>query len=239
MGANRSSGPTLDVAWPTLGLSLPTLGASLPTVGTSGPTLGTFGPRLGPTGPPGDSSGSTLGPTGLTLCVLCILGVLGANGCGYALAGRGSFLPPHIRTIGVPTFTNRTTVFNLETLLTQKVRSEFIGRGKYQILPENTGVDAVLTGEVTAASLTPASFNAQQLATRYALTMTARIELRDVRENKVLWENPSLMFRQEYEATSGTAISDAVTFFQQDVTALERISSEFARTIVSAILEAF
>jgi len=30
-----------------------------------------------------------------------------------------------------------------------------------------------------------------------------------------------------------------VTFFQQDVTALERISSEFARTIVSAILEAF
>ncbi len=25
-----------------------------------------------------------------------------------------------------------------------------------------------------------------------------------MRENKVLWENPSLMFRQEYEATSGT-----------------------------------
>jgi hypothetical protein len=179
------------------------------------------------------------GPTLCVLCLLCVLGVESATGCGYALAGRGSFLPPHIRTIGVPTFTNRTTVFNLETLLTQKVRSEFIGRGKYQILPENTGVDAVLTGEVTSASLTPASFNAQQLATRYALTMTARIELRDVRENKVLWENPGLMFRQEYEATSGTTVSDAVTFFQQDVTALERISSEFARTIVSAILEAF
>ena len=70
-------------------------------------------------------------------------------GCGYALAGRGSFLPAYIQTIGVPTFANRTTVFNLETLLTQKVRAEFIGRGKYQILPEDTGVDAVLTGEVT------------------------------------------------------------------------------------------
>ena len=206
----------------------------MPTGGSRGPTLGLSGLTLGTLRP-------TLGPSGLTLCVLCILCVLGAGSasCGYALAGRGSFLPPHIRTIGVPTFTNRTTVFNLETLLTQKVRSEFIGRGKYQILPENTGVDAVLTGEVTAASLSPASFNAQQLATRYALTMTARIELRDVRENKVLWENPSLMFRQEYEATSGTTIADAGTFFQQDVTALERISSEFARTIVSAILEAF
>ena len=160
-------------------------------------------------------------------------------GCGYALAGRGSFLPPYIRTIGVPTFVNRTTVFNLETLLTQKVRSEFIGRGKYRIIPETTGVDAVLAGEVTAVSITPASFSAEQLATRYALTMTARIELRDMRENKVLWENPGVFFRQEYEATSGTNLSDPVAFFQQDVTALERMSSEFARTIVSAILEAF
>jgi uncharacterized protein affecting Mg2+/Co2+ transport len=148
-------------------------------------------------------------------------------------------LPPYIRTIGIPTFTNRTTVFNLETLLTQKVRSEFIGRGRYQILPETTGVDAILVGEVTTVSLAPSSFTAQQLATRYALTMTARIELRDVRENKVLWENPGLLFRQEYEATSGTAINDPVAFFQQDVTALERMASEFARTIVSAILEAF
>jgi Lipopolysaccharide-assembly len=180
-------------------------------------------------------------PSGPALCVLCILCVLCVLcvACGYALAGRGSFLPPYIRTIGVPTFVNRTTVFNLETLLTQKVRSEFIGRGKYQILPENAGVDAVLTGEVTTVSIAPSSFSAEQLATRYALTMTARIELRDLRDDKVLWENPSLLFRQEYEATSGTGIADPVAFFQQDLTALERISSEFARTIVSAILEAF
>jgi hypothetical protein len=120
-----------------------------------------------------------------TLCVLCLLCVLcaaGSAGCGYALAGRGSFLPAYIQRIGVPTFVNRTTVFNLETLLTQKVRAEFIGRGKYQILPETTGVDALLTGEVTSVSLTPASFTTQQLASRYALTMTARIELRDIRE---------------------------------------------------------
>jgi Lipopolysaccharide-assembly len=189
-----------------------------------------------------DTKDTKVKPCVFFLCVVGILAVLGAAGsagCGYALAGRGSFLPPYIHTIGVPTFVNRTTVFNLETLLTQKVRSEFIGRGKYQILPETGGVDALLTGEVTSVSLAPASFSAEQLATRYALTMTARIELRDVRENKVLWENPSLLFRQEYEATSGTAIADAVAFFQQDVTALERMASEFARNIVSAILEAF
>jgi hypothetical protein len=175
--------------------------------------------------------------------LLRVLGVLSGgalvSSCGYALAGRGSFLPAYIQRIGIPIFVNRTTIFNLETMLTEKVRAEFIGRGKYQILPESTGVDALLTGEVTSVSLVPASFTTEQLASRYALTMTARIELRDVKENKILWENPSLMFRQEYEATSGTGAADPAAFFQQNTNALERMSTEFARTIVSAILEAF
>jgi len=173
------------------------------------------------------------------LCGLCILCALVLPSCGYSLAGHGAFLPAYIKTIGVPIFINRTVVFNLETMLTQKVRSEFIGRGKYQILPEATGVDALLTGEITAVNLQPASLNPQLLASRYAITMTAKIELRDVREKKVLWENPSVIFRQEYDATSGRGVLDPAAFFQQDTNALERISTEFARTIVSAILEAF
>jgi hypothetical protein len=176
---------------------------------------------------------------GFVLSVLSVLSGGALTGCGYALAGRGSFLPAYIRTIGVPTFANRTVVFNIETMLTQKVRSEFIGRGKFQILPDASGVDALLTGEVTAVNIQPASFNPQQLASRYAITMTARIELRDIRENKILWENPSVMFRQEYDATGGRSVIDPAAFFQQDTNALERMSTEFARTIVSAILEAF
>src|SRR5262249_58174522 len=114
-----------------------------------------------------------------------------------------------------------------------------IGGGRTQILPKTTGVDAVRMGEVASVQIQPASFTPQQLASRYAITMTARIELRDLRENKVLWENPAVMFRQEYEATSGRTAADPAAFFQADATALERIATEFARTIVSAILEAF
>ena len=184
-------------------------------------------------------------PQGMSRRTKILLGVLGvlcgesAIGCGYALAGRGSFLPSYIQTIGVPNFTNRTTVFNLETQLTQKVRAEFIGRGKYRILPESTGVDALLTGEVLSATPAPASFTTQQIASRYIITVIARVELRDLRENRVLWENPSLVFRQEYEAQSGTNALDPSAFFEQDRDALDRMSTEFARTIVSAILEAF
>ena len=171
------------------------------------------------------------------LCVLCFL--CAAPGCGYALAGRGSFLPDYIKTIGIPTFLNRTTVFNLETMLTEKVRAEFIGRGRYQTLPESTGVDALLTGEVANVAIVPSSYNTQQLATRYSIIMTARIELKDMRTNKVLWENAGVTFREEYDATGGTSVLDPAAFFQQDTTAMERMSTAFARTIVSSILEAF
>ena len=178
---------------------------------------------------------------GVLLCLLCAAAGIMGSGCGYALAGKGDFLPEYIMTVGVPAFANRTTVFNLETLLTQKVRSEFIGRGKYRILPEATGVDALLVGDVLSATLAPVSFTTQQLASRYALTVSVRIELRDVRENKILWENPSLVFRQEYEPlTGGTGNpQDVSAFFGQNTNALERMSADLARTIVSSILEAF
>jgi hypothetical protein len=162
------------------------------------------------------------------------------QGCGYSLAGRGSFLPDYIRTIGIPAFANRTPLFNLETIMTEKVRSEFISRGKYHIVPETQNVDAVLTGQVTGVNITPLAFTTQQIASRYTVTMSASVELRDVRESRVLWENPTLVFRQDWDNQTGTQQQlDPAAFFGQDQNALDRITSEFARSIVSAILEAF
>ena len=178
------------------------------------------------------------------LSVLCVLsgGVLGSSSCGYALAGRGSALPASIKTMGIPLFTNRTTVFNLETTLTTKVRSEFAGRGKFDISPEGNNVDALLTGEITTVLIQPSSINANQLASRYAITMVAKVELKDLKSNMILWDNPSLVFRQEYDATGSQTPQGAVdpsAYFGQDTNALDRLSTDFAKSIVSAILEAF
>lgn len=176
---------------------------------------------------------------GRRAAIALVLVALGTGGCGYSLAGRGSFLPAEIKRIGVPEFANRTTVFNLESQLTQKVRAEFIGRGRYEVVPESTGVDALLTGEVSGVSIIPESFTTQNLATRYSISITARVELRDVRTNMVLWENASLIFRQPYDAPSIGDPNNPAAFLGQDMNALDRLSTDFARTIVSAILEAF
>jgi hypothetical protein len=175
----------------------------------------------------------------LARAVALFVGVFALSGCGYSLAGRGSFLPDSIKVIGVPTFGNRTTLFNLETQMTEKVRAELIGRGKYKIVPDSENVDAVLTGEITGVSITPLTFTGTQLASRYNITMSARVELRDLHENKVLWENQGLVFRQEYDAQSGQNALDPAAFFGQDQNALDRMTTEFARSIVSALLEAF
>ena len=160
------------------------------------------------------------------------------SGCGYSLAGRGSALPTHIKNIGIPLFTNATSVFDVEQTMTQKVRLEFIGRGRYKVTPDDTGADAVLKGEITGISIRPTAFTDEQQASRYEITVTVKVEFRDVVNDKVLYENPAQTFKEEYEVTTGQSASDA-SFLGQNSNALERLATDFAKTVVTAVLEAF
>lgn len=172
------------------------------------------------------------------LCLAAALAItMALPGCGYSLSGRGSFLPAYIRVIGVPMFVNSTPVFDVEKRITQGVISEFIGRGKYKVEPTATGVDGLLTGEISSITLAPAAFTTERQASRYVLTLTARIEFKDMKANKVLWSNPVMQFREEFDVAADAG--DPAAFFGQDTNALERVATEFARTVVSAILESF
>jgi hypothetical protein len=162
-----------------------------------------------------------------------------AVGCGYSLAGRGSFLPATIRVIGVPEFANQTTYVEVERRFTERVRSEFIGRGRYQVLAQESGADAVLRGTITGLSIVPANFNDNQQATRYIIIVNTKIEFVDLKANKTLWENPSMVFREEYDLPPDTQAGNPSAFFGQGSNALERVANDFARTVVSSILEAF
>jgi lipopolysaccharide assembly LptE-like protein len=172
------------------------------------------------------------------LLSIALLAAVGSSSCGYSLAGRGSFLPAYIRVIGVPLFQNQTAVYDVERQITEKVRAEFRGRGKYRVELAEAGSDAVLSGEITSITLAPAAFNENQQASRYVLTLIAKVEFKDLKANKVLWANPAWPFREEYEITSSATL-DPNAFLSQDANALERLASEFARSVVSAILEAF
>ena len=175
----------------------------------------------------------------LAASVLLALACL-SSGCGYALAGRGSFLPASIRVVGIPPLENRTTFFQVEQILTEKIRTEFIGRGKYSVVSTPAGANAVLSGAITGITVTPVGFTEQQLASRYLFTLTMRVQFLDTATNQILWSNETLTFREEYDLQTRSNVAlEGAAFLDQERTSFERISTDVARTVVTAILEAF
>jgi hypothetical protein len=165
---------------------------------------------------------------------------LAAGACGYALAGRGSFLPDHIRSIAIPLFANRTPFLAVELMFTERVRVEFQSRGNYSVQPNEPGADGVVRGEIMAIGAAPVGFSDQQLATRYRFTVTVSVKFDDLTQNKTLWENPALSFSDEYDLASRNSVGlDTAAFLEQERAAIDRLSTDFARSVVSAILEAF
>ena len=176
---------------------------------------------------------------GIALSILLFLGIA-SSGCGYALSGRGTFLPDYINVVGIPQLANNSTFFLVEQTLTEKIRTAFIGRGRYSVIPAPEGADAVVTGAVTSISVQPVGFTDQQLASRYLFTLTMRVEFTDARTSEVLWSNAALTFREEYELTtrSDQALEGA-TFLSQERSSFDRIADDVASTVVTAIVEAF
>ena len=82
-----------------------------------------------------DSAVPRLRPRAL-LALLC----LSAGAAMRSPAGARA-LPSHIRSIGVPRFINATPMFDLEQALTARVRLEFIGRGRYKVVPDELEPD--------------------------------------------------------------------------------------------------
>lgn len=165
---------------------------------------------------------------------------VGSGACGYSLAGRGSFLPAYIQTIAIPLFLNRTPYFTAEIMFTEKVRVEFQSRGRYTVQPAEPGADGIVRGEITGISASPVGFTDAQLATRYRFTVMVGVKFDDLQQKKTLWENPALSFSDEYELTSRTSVGlTGEAFLEQERVAIERLSTDFARSVVSAILEAF
>lgn len=173
--------------------------------------------------------------------LLALLTAAGASSaCGYSLAGRGSFLPDYIRVIAIPTFLNRTPYVTVEQVFTEKVRVEFQSRGRYRITPNEEGADGVVRGDILGITLAPVAFTAGQLASRYRFTVSVSVKFDDLQQKKTLWENPALSFSDEYELANGGSINTVgEAFLDQERVAIDRMSTDFARSVVQAILEAF
>jgi outer membrane lipopolysaccharide assembly protein LptE/RlpB len=156
------------------------------------------------------------------------------SGCGYNLAGRGAFLPEHIKVLGIPPFDSAVPRATVSEKLTDAVTREFVSRGRYKVVPGTSGADALLTGNVTGFITTPIAFDADGRATRAVLTVTAGVTLRDLRADQVVYENPAFQFRSELELGE-----DTTDYYDPEAEAIDEIARNFARSLVATMLEGF
>ena len=157
------------------------------------------------------------------------------SGCGYHTAGHSGALPQTVCTIAIPGFLSQTQTFRIEQIMTDAVVREFNTRTRFHVIHDaNADADAVLKGTVLSASTTPLAYDSQTGRVASALvTVSMQVSLTD-RDGKVLFQNPSYLFHEQYELSR-----DLPSFFQEDSPAVDRLSRDFARTLVSNILEAY
>jgi hypothetical protein len=164
--------------------------------------------------------------------------LIGLTGCGYALVGKGITTDPSIKRIGVPLFKDRTGKPGLDQKITLRVIEELLKRGRFTVVQDATGVDAVVEGEILSYTTIPIGFStpesSQTQATRYAINVTARVVYHKVGQKDPIWQNEGFSFRDEYDMGV-----DPGSFFDREEQTVDRIAQSFGRNLVATMLEAF
>jgi outer membrane lipopolysaccharide assembly protein LptE/RlpB len=155
--------------------------------------------------------------------------------CGYHTAGHAITLPTDIRTIAVPAFANNTETYKIDQTLTAAVVRELVTRTHYHVVNQaSDAADATLRGAVLSTYSAPLTYDSQTgRVASVLITVNLKVVLTD-RRGKVLFQNPAYVFREQYEVSR-----ELSSFFEEDSPALQRLSRDFARTLVSNILEGF
>jgi hypothetical protein len=167
-----------------------------------------------------------------------VLGALALTACGYALVGRGTATDPTVKKIGVPLFRDATGKPGLDQRITRKVIEELLKRAHYDVVQDRVGVDAIVDGEILRFDATPVAFSdaggSRTQASRYAITLTARVRYFKPGQDEPIWANESFTFRDEYDVSG-----DPTAFTDMSDQAVDRLTTSFARSLVAAMLEAF
>ena len=159
----------------------------------------------------------------------------GLTSCGYHISGHADMLPKSVQTIAIPSFRNVTSRYKLPERLAGSLTREFISRTRYHINADPEKADAVLRGIVLRYDAFPTTFDpATGRGSSVQMVVIMKLTLVERATGKVLWERPSMEVRERYEI--GT---DQRAYLEESDAAVDRMSRDVARTVVSAVLEAF
>lgn len=169
------------------------------------------------------------------LCFGLSLGLL-LSGCGYHVSGRADLVPKSVHTVAIPAFANGTVRYKLADRLPQAISREFIARTRYQVINDAEQADAVLRGSVINYVAFPILFDqATGRASGLQINVTMQVSFVERASGKVIFTRPNFEMHERYEI----AVLNDKAYIEEDDAALDRLSRDVARELVSAILENF
>ena len=166
-----------------------------------------------------------------------LLLLLALSGCGYHLVGTTStYLPDDVQSLHVELFANQTARGDMDQRVAEALNLEWVRRGRFQLVDRAEIADIVLSGTMTRLMVIPVSFDESGRATEYQMTLLTEVRLSDVRgeDPVLLWENKAFSRRTSYVVDE-----DAVDYFDRQREAMNELSTDYSRALVSAVLEGF
>lgn len=160
--------------------------------------------------------------------------ILTLAGCGYSLVGKGSTLPPEVRSVYLKPLENQTQRAQVDQILTRALSSELVNRKSFAVLAGPESSDAEISGAVTSFTLTPVSFDSEGRATQYEILIVARVALTQRDPERVLYSNDGYLFRSSYEVQASE-----LGFQDRETPAIEATADDFAQSLVTDLLEGF
>jgi len=164
-----------------------------------------------------------------------ILGGAISSGCGYGIAGKADLMPKSVHTIFIEPFNTGIPRTDLARLLSADLAREFLSRTRFKVVADRGQADAVLAGAITTFSVGATTADpVTSRSTGAQVSMQLNIYLNERVGSKPLFQRNGYEFRERYEISE-----NAATYFDESGTAVQRVTRDAARSIVSAILENF
>jgi len=164
------------------------------------------------------------------IAVICLLTLYS---CGYHLAGTVSSLPPDVKRIAIPQFSNKTLRPDIENQFTNALLDEFAKGKKVEVVEEGKA-DAVVKGTITAFDTTPISYAGGDIIQEYRVTVRLEASLVKKTDEAVAWKDKNIAYFADYKNDPDVAISEA----NRDA-AIKKIAVDVARQLYSNMLEGF
>lgn len=153
--------------------------------------------------------------------------------CGYKPSGKGKSLPAHIKTLAIPVFQNSALNYRVEQRFTHAVIDELLKRARALHVTANPDVaDAVLLGDIKRFRVAGVLIDQQGRTRVYNVQIVVSVIVRDLKTKKIVFQNSRMSFEGEYDLSD-----DPQSFFNEENPAVERIANDFAKTIISTIME--